>query len=170
MDAAFLEDMWRVNALAGFFFAKAALEAMLPRERGVLIFTGASRRSAAARTSAASPRPRRRCARSRSRPRASSGPQGIHVAHVVVDGAIDGDRINTFLPGLKAERGPDGLLDPDAIAENYLDALPPAAQRLDPRARRAALGRDLVGKRSAHRGEIRGGRARSLGPPRDVWL
>ncbi|HSQ05012.1 MAG TPA: glucose 1-dehydrogenase, partial [Burkholderiales bacterium] len=47
------------------------------------------------------------------------GPQGIHVAHVIVDGAIDGDRINTFLPQLKAQRGDDGLLDPDAIAENY---------------------------------------------------
>jgi NAD(P)-dependent dehydrogenase (short-subunit alcohol dehydrogenase family) len=47
------------------------------------------------------------------------GPQGIHVAHVVIDGGIDGDRLNGFLPNLKAERGPDGLLDPDAIAENY---------------------------------------------------
>jgi len=44
---------------------------------------------------------------------------GLPVAHVVVDGAIDGDRINTFLPGLKKEKGEDGLLDPDAIAENY---------------------------------------------------
>ena len=47
------------------------------------------------------------------------GPQGIHVAHVIVDGAIDGDRINTFLPSLKEQRGADGLLDPDAIAENF---------------------------------------------------
>ena len=38
---------------------------------------------------------------------------------VIVDGAIDGDRINTFLPGLKAQLGEDGLLDPDAIAESY---------------------------------------------------
>src|SRR5262245_18682665 len=42
MDGAFLENMWRVNALAGFYFAKAAIERMLPRKRGVLIFTGAS--------------------------------------------------------------------------------------------------------------------------------
>jgi hypothetical protein len=36
-----------------------------------------------------------------------------------VDGAIDGDRIHSFLPGLKDARGPDGLLDPDAIAETF---------------------------------------------------
>ena len=119
MDAAFLEGMWRVNALAGFFFAKAALEAMLPRQRGVLIFTGASaslRGRAKFGGFAQAKAALRALAQSAAR---EFGPQGIHVAHVVVDGAIDGDRINTFLPGLKAQRGPDGLLDPDAIAENF---------------------------------------------------
>jgi NAD(P)-dependent dehydrogenase (short-subunit alcohol dehydrogenase family) len=119
MDAAFLEDMWRVNALAGFFFARAALAAMLPRQRGVLIFTGASaslrgrpKFGGFAQAKAAL----RALAQSAAR---EFGPQGIHVAHVVVDGAIDGDRINSFLPGLKAARGPDGLLDPNDIAESY---------------------------------------------------
>ena len=41
------------------------------------------------------------------------------MAHVIVDGAIDGDRINTLLPALKAQRGADGLLDPDTIADNF---------------------------------------------------
>jgi NAD(P)-dependent dehydrogenase (short-subunit alcohol dehydrogenase family) len=119
MDAAFLEGMWRVNALAGFFFAKAALAAMLPRQRGALIFTGASaslRGRAKFAGFAQAKAALRALAQSAAR---EFGPQGIHVAHVVVDGAIDGDRINTFLPGLKAQRGPDGLLDPDAIAENF---------------------------------------------------
>lgn len=119
MDAAFLEGMWRVNALAGFCFAKAAIEAMLPRRRGVLIFTGASaslRGRANFGGFASAKAALRALAQSAAR---EFGPQGIHVAHVVVDGAIDGDRINTFLPQLKAQRGEDGLLDPDAIAENY---------------------------------------------------
>jgi NAD(P)-dependent dehydrogenase (short-subunit alcohol dehydrogenase family) len=119
MDATFLEDMWRVNAQAGFFFAKAALEAMLPRKRGSLIFTGASaslRGRANFGGFAQAKAALRALAQSAAR---EFGPQGIHVAHVVVDGAIDGDRINSFLPGLKAQRGPDGLLDPDAIAENF---------------------------------------------------
>ncbi len=42
MDGEFLEEMWRVNALSGFLFSKAAVERMLPRERGTIIFTGAS--------------------------------------------------------------------------------------------------------------------------------
>jgi len=119
MDGAFLEEMWRVNALAGFFFAKAAIGAMLPRNRGVLIFTGASaslRGRANFASFASAKGALRGLAQSAAR---EFGPQGIHVAHVIVDGAIDGDRINTFLPGLKAARGEDGLLDPDAIADNY---------------------------------------------------
>jgi NAD(P)-dependent dehydrogenase (short-subunit alcohol dehydrogenase family) len=119
MDAAFLEGMWRVNTLAGFFFAKAALEAMLPRKRGVLIFTGATaslRGRANFGGFASAKAALRALAQSAAR---EFGPQGIHVAQVIVDGAIDGDRINTFLPGLKAQRGADGLLDPDAIAEAF---------------------------------------------------
>jgi len=119
MDAAFLEEMWRVNALAGFFFAKAALAAMLPRERGVLLFTGASgslRGRANFAGFAHAKAALRALAQSAAR---EFGPRGIHVAHVVVDGAIDGERINRLLPHLKASRGADGLLDPDAIAENF---------------------------------------------------
>jgi NAD(P)-dependent dehydrogenase (short-subunit alcohol dehydrogenase family) len=119
MDGEFLESMWRVNALAGFFFAKAALDTMLPRRRGVIIFTGASgslRGKAMFGGFAQGKAALRALAQSAAREFAS---QGIHVAHVIIDGAIDGDRINSFLPGLKGERGADGLLDPDAIAENY---------------------------------------------------
>ncbi len=119
MDAAFFENMWRVNALAGLFFAQAAIKAMLPRKRGVVLFTGASaslrgRGNFAGFASAKAAL--RAIAQSAAR---EFGPQGIHVGHVIVDGAIDGDRINTLLPALKEMRGPDGLLDPDAIAENY---------------------------------------------------
>ena len=119
MDAAFLEDMWRTNALAGFFFAKAAIEAMLPRQRGALIFTGASaslRGRANFGGFASAKAALRALAQSAAR---EFGPQGIHVAHVIIDGAINGDRINTVLPALKAQRGADGLLDPEAIADNF---------------------------------------------------
>lgn len=121
MDAAFLDSMWRTNALAGFFFAKAAIESMLPRGRGVVIFTGASaslRGKANFGGFAQAKAALRAIAQSAAR---EFGPKGIHVAHVVVDGAIDGDRINTFLPKLKEARGEDGLLDPDAIAESFWD-------------------------------------------------
>ena len=109
------------------------------RERagGLLLRQGRARGDAAARSAASCSSPARRAslrgrakfggfaqAKAALRALAQSaarefGPQGIHVAHVVVDGAIDGDRINTFLPRLKQQRGADGLLDPDAIAENF---------------------------------------------------
>src|ERR1700682_1205332 len=47
------------------------------------------------------------------------GPLGIHVAHVVIDGGIDGEKLNTAAPQLRIERGADGLLNIDAIAEAY---------------------------------------------------
>ena len=119
IEATFFEEMWRVNAMAGLSFAQAALRIMVPRGRGTLIFTGASaslrgRANFAGFTSAKAAL--RAVAQSAAR---EFGPKGIHVAHVVVDGAIDGERIASFLPQLKEQRGPDGLLDPDAIAENY---------------------------------------------------
>jgi NAD(P)-dependent dehydrogenase (short-subunit alcohol dehydrogenase family) len=119
IDAKRFEEFWRVNALAGLFFAQAAIRAMLARARGTLIFTGASA-SLRGRTNfvgfASAKAALRAVAQSAAR---EFGPKGIHVAHVVVDGAIDGERVNKLLPQLKEQRGPDGLLDPDAIAENY---------------------------------------------------
>jgi hypothetical protein len=47
------------------------------------------------------------------------GPQNIHVGHVIIDGGIEGDRLLSRVPQLKEQRGPDGLLHPDAIAEAY---------------------------------------------------
>lgn len=47
------------------------------------------------------------------------GPQGIHVAHVVVDGGIDGERLRSGAPERVAAAGEEGLLNPDAIAETY---------------------------------------------------
>ncbi len=47
------------------------------------------------------------------------GPLGIHVGHVVIDGGIDGEKLNTSAPQRKIERGVDGLLNIDAIADAY---------------------------------------------------
>ncbi len=97
MDAEFLTGMWQVNALGGFFFSKAALERMLPRGRGTIIFTGASgsMRGKAnfggfAQSKAALRALAQSCAR-------EFAPKGIHVAHVVIDGAVDGERIQSLL-------------------------------------------------------------------------
>jgi NAD(P)-dependent dehydrogenase (short-subunit alcohol dehydrogenase family) len=47
------------------------------------------------------------------------GPQGIHVGHVVIDGGIEGERLRRARPEVIRERGQDGLLGVDAIAETY---------------------------------------------------
>jgi hypothetical protein len=47
------------------------------------------------------------------------GPKGLHIAHVVIDGGINGSRLKTMLPAIVEQRGLDGLLNIDAIAETY---------------------------------------------------
>jgi short-subunit dehydrogenase len=61
------------------------------------------------------------------------GPRGLHVAHVVIDGGIDGDQLNSALPQFKAQRGADGMLQPDAIADAFwsLHAQHPSAWTLE---------------------------------------
>lgn len=114
-----LERSWETDCLSGFLIAQRALERMLPRGRGTLLFTGASaslRGKAGFGGFAASKAGLRMLAQSLAR---EFGPQGIHVAHVVVDGMVDGQRLRNALPGLLDEQGKDGALDPAAIAETY---------------------------------------------------
>ncbi|MBT4385913.1 MAG: glucose 1-dehydrogenase, partial [Betaproteobacteria bacterium] len=47
------------------------------------------------------------------------GPQNIHVGHIIIDGGIDGERLNKRLPKLRSDRGSDGMLQIDAIADAY---------------------------------------------------
>ncbi len=115
------EQHWREHALGGFHLAQAAIPALLARGGGSLIFTGASgslRGSARFAPFAGAKAAVRNTAQSIAR---EFGPQGIHVGHVVVDGGIAGERLLSRVPGLQAERGPDGMLEPDAIAEAYWD-------------------------------------------------
>jgi len=120
MEAAYFETAWRVGCLGGFLFAQAALKPMLARGAGSLIFTGASasmrgRPNFAAFTAAKAGL--RAMAQSLAR---EFGPQGIHVGHVVVDGGIAGDKILSRGLKLVEERGMDGLVGLDGIAESYM--------------------------------------------------
>lgn len=110
---------WREHALGGFLVAQAAIPALLKNGSGSLFFTGASgslRGKANFAPFASAKAALRNLAQSIAR---EFGPQNIHVGHVVVDGGIEGDRLLSRLPQLKEQRGPDGLLDVDAIAEAY---------------------------------------------------
>jgi len=110
---------WREHALGGFQTAQAALPVLLKHGGGSLFFTGASgslRGKANFAPFAAAKAALRNLAQSIAR---EFGPQNVHVAHFVIDGGIEGERLLTFRPQLRDERGPDGMLHIDAIAEAY---------------------------------------------------
>jgi NAD(P)-dependent dehydrogenase (short-subunit alcohol dehydrogenase family) len=129
------EDTWRVSCFGGFVFAREAVKPMLARGRGTLLFTGASA-SLRGRPHFAAMAAAKAGLRAVSQSFAREfGPRGIHVAHIVVDGVIDHERLHKIAPDLARSKGPDGLLDPTAIAETYwqLHAQPRSAwtQELD---------------------------------------
>jgi NAD(P)-dependent dehydrogenase (short-subunit alcohol dehydrogenase family) len=100
---------WRTGCFGGFIVGRAAAEAMLPRGRGTIIFTGAtgSLRGGAGFAAFAVPKfGLRALAQSMAR---ELGPKGIHVAHVIVDGMIEP-------PGSPSR---SGFMKPDEIAEAY---------------------------------------------------
>jgi NAD(P)-dependent dehydrogenase (short-subunit alcohol dehydrogenase family) len=112
---------WREHALGGFQLAQAALPVLVAHGGGSLLFTGASaslRGKAQFAAFASAKAALRNLAQSVAR---EYGPKNVHIGHVVVDGGIEGDRLLSRVPQLKEQRGPDGLLHPDAIAEAYWD-------------------------------------------------
>lgn len=113
------EATWRSSAYAGFLFGREATRLLLPHGVGSLLFTGAtaSLRGRGPFTAfAAAKAGLRSLAQSFAR---EYGPQGIHVAHIIVDGGIDGERLRGLAPQRVADAGADGLLNPDAIADTY---------------------------------------------------
>ncbi len=111
--------VWEMGALAGFLMGREVTKVMLPRARGTIIFTGATasvRGSTGFAAFAGAKHALRALAQSMAR---ELGPQGIHVAHVLIDGAIDTQFIAANFPERYALKADDGILNPDAIAENY---------------------------------------------------
>lgn len=111
--------VWEMAALAGFLTGREAAKAMLPRGRGTIIFTGATaslRGSNGFSAFAGAKFALRALAQSMAR---ELGPKGIHVAHPIIDGAIDTDFIRDNFPERYALKDQAGLLDPEHIAEQY---------------------------------------------------
>lgn len=111
--------VWEMGCFAGFLVGREVAKAMLPRKRGTILFTGATaslRGSAGFAAFAGAKHGLRSLAQSMAR---ELGPQGVHVAHVVIDGAIDTPFITERFPERYALKTQDGILNPDAISENY---------------------------------------------------
>ena len=119
MEASFFEEVWRVGCFGGFLVGREAARRMLPRGRGTVIFTGATaslRGKPNTTAFAAAKAALRSLAQSMAR---AYGPQGIHVAHVVVDGGIAGDKIIKGLPQFAQAMGEDGLVSLTGLADAY---------------------------------------------------
>lgn len=112
--------VWEMACFAGFLTGREAARVMLPRGRGTILFTGATasvRGREGFAAFAAAKHGLRAVAQSLARELA---PQGIHVAHVVVDGAIDGVFSRQNMPDIETRLAEDRVLKPADIAATYV--------------------------------------------------
>ena len=112
-------QLWQQNCLGGLIFGKEAIFQLCTHKQGTVIYTGAT-----ASLRAKPPFTAFSSAKSGLRALVQGmarefSPQGIHVAHVILDGVIDGERSRTNFPELVNSKGENGLLNRDAIADIY---------------------------------------------------
>jgi NAD(P)-dependent dehydrogenase (short-subunit alcohol dehydrogenase family) len=112
--------VWEMAALAGFLTSREAARRMIERGRGAILFTGATasvRGGAGFSAFAGAKHALRALAQSQAR---ELGPKGIHVAHVVIDGAVDGTFIRSIMADAAEKLAREAILVPDEIAKNYV--------------------------------------------------
>jgi len=112
--------VWEMAALSGFVAAREAARVMTPRGRGTILMTGATasvRGRAEFSAFSGAKHALRALAQSAAR---ELGPKGIHVAHVICDGSIDGAFTRGRVPDFQAKLDRDEILKPDEIAKNYV--------------------------------------------------
>lgn len=111
--------VWEMACFAGFLMGREVARPMARRGRGTIIFTGATaslRGGSGFAAFAGAKFALRALAQSMAR---ELGPRGVHVAHSIIDGAIDTAFIRDNFPERYALKSQDGVLDPEAIAEAY---------------------------------------------------
>ncbi|HVI30483.1 SDR family oxidoreductase [Phenylobacterium sp.] len=111
--------VWEMAAFAGFLAGREAARRMTPRGKGTILFTGATA-SVRGREGFAAFSGAKHALRALAQSMARElGPKGIHVAHTIIDGAIDTAWIAENFPERYALKDQDGILNPDHIAEAY---------------------------------------------------
>ncbi|WP_430416340.1 SDR family oxidoreductase [Parasphingorhabdus sp.] len=112
--------VWEMACFSGFLMGREATKHMAKRNRGTIIFTGATasvRGGVGYSAFAGAKHGLRALAQSMAR---ELGPNNIHVAHVLIDGAIDSSFIRETLPNVDQAREEGEILSPDDIAQNYV--------------------------------------------------
>ncbi len=112
--------IWEMACFAGFLTGREAAQYMSKRKRGTIIFTGATasvRGGAVFAAFSSAKQGLKALAQSMAR---ELGPKNIHVAHVVIDAMVDTDFIHSNFSSLVEAAGPDGIVNPDDLADNYV--------------------------------------------------
>ena len=118
-DVTTFTTLWQQNCLGAFLFAKEIVAIMQAQQQGTVFFTGAtgSLRAKPPFTAFASAKAGLRAlAQGLAR---EFSPLGVHVVHTVIDGVIDGDLARNQFPEYVKAKGPEGLLQLEAIAQTY---------------------------------------------------
>lgn len=119
MSADFFESSWRVCCFGGFLYGREAIKYMKRDGGGTILFTGASA-SLRGRANFGAFNSSKGALRNLAQAMAKEcGADGIHVGHVVIDGAIGGDKIRQRLPELAEKLGEDGLVDIQTIVDGF---------------------------------------------------
>ncbi len=119
-DVRKFHKIWEMACFAGFLTGREAARYMTQRGRGTILFTGATasvRGAAGFAAFASAKHGLRALAQSMAR---ELGPQNIHVAHVVIDAAVDTDWIQENFQGAAELKERDGIVVPDDLADNYV--------------------------------------------------
>jgi len=119
MESDYFEKSWKSCCFGGFLFGREAVRRMVPSGNGTLLFTGASA-SLRGRANFGAFNSAKAGLRTLAQAMAKEyGPRGIHVGHVVIDGAIAGDKIMRHLPELAKKLGEDGMIKIEGIVDGY---------------------------------------------------
>jgi len=128
MDAAYFENSWRSCCYGGFLFGREALRYMVPTGEGTLIFTGASA-SLRGRPNFGAFNSAKAGLRTLAQAMAKEyGPQGIHVGHVVIDGAIAGEKLMNRIPNFAEILDEGRLINLEGIVDGYVFLYEQSAQ------------------------------------------
>ncbi len=112
--------IWEMACFAGFLSGREAARYMIERGRGTIIFTGATasmRGGAGFAAFASAKHGLRALAQSMAR---ELGPKNIHVAHIVIDAAVDTAWVRDMFPDFDERKTEDGIVNPDDLAQNYV--------------------------------------------------
>lgn len=118
LTPAMFEEFWRIGCFGAFLTAQRALP-LLTKQQGSLFFTGASaslRGKPMFAHFASAKAGLRNLVQALAR---QYGPEGVHVAHVIIDGVVDGDSVRSRFKGYIESLGEESALNPDAVADAF---------------------------------------------------